>query len=58
MNPNLIHAIVAEHQLELERQAGCCAPAAHHRRLMTPPGLLGRITARHRSSAAPVVCCP
>ena len=48
MNPNLIHAVAAERQHELERQAGCCTPAAQHRRLMTRPGLLGRITARHR----------
>ena len=57
MNPNLIHAVVAEHQHELERQAGCCTPAAQHRRLMTRPGLPGRITARHRYPAASSVCC-
>lgn len=37
MSPNLMHALVAEHQHELERQAGCCTPAAEHRREMTHP---------------------
>ncbi len=57
MSPNLMHALIAEHQQELERQAGCCTPAAEHRREMTLPGFLARITARHHRPGAPAVCC-
>jgi hypothetical protein len=32
MNPNLTLAVIAEHESELERQVGCCTPAAEHRR--------------------------
>lgn len=58
MSPNLMHALVAEHQHELERQAGCCTLAAEHRREMTRPGFLARITPhRHRPAASSAVCC-
>jgi hypothetical protein len=57
MSPNLMHALVAEHQHELERQAGCCTPAAEHRREMTRPGFLARITVRRRYPAGSAVCC-
>lgn len=58
MSPNLMHASGAEHQHELERQAGCCTAAAAHRREMKRPGFLARITPtrRHRPAAA-AVCC-
>jgi hypothetical protein len=57
MNPNLMQAVITERQRELERQAGCCTPAAEHRRLIAGPGWLGRITARHRHHAASAICC-
>lgn len=42
MNPNLMHTVIPERQSELERQAGCCTPAAEHRRAIGRHGLLGR----------------
>jgi hypothetical protein len=57
MTPNLMHALIVEHQRELERQAGCCTPAAERRRSIAPPGLMRRITARHRYREGPAVCC-
>ena len=57
MNPNLMHAVIDEPQNELERQAGCCTPAAQHRREVARHSLLGRITARRRSPTASGVCC-
>jgi len=57
MTPNLSYAVATERQHELERQAGCCTSAAEHRRRTTHPGLLGRLTARHRRPGAPAVCC-
>jgi hypothetical protein len=57
MSPNLMHALVAEHQAELERQAGCCTPTAEHRRLIARPGFLARVTTRRHRPAASVVCC-
>jgi hypothetical protein len=57
MSPNLMHALVAEHQQELARRAGCCTAAAEHRREMTHPDFLARITPhRHRPAASPVCC--
>lgn len=58
MSPNLMHALVAEHQHELERQAGCCTPAAEHRQETTRSGVLARVTARPRHPAGSAVCCP
>ena len=57
MSPNLMNALVAERQQELERQAGCCTPAAEHRREMTRPGFLARVTTRHHRPAASAACC-
>jgi hypothetical protein len=57
MSPDLMRALVAEHQHELERQAGCCTPTAEHRRQMTRPGFLACIAARRRYPAASAVCC-
>jgi hypothetical protein len=56
MNPNLIAAVAAEHQRELERHAGCCTPIAEHRRAVTP-GLRERLPARRRAAGRPAVGC-
>ena len=56
MNPQLIRALVAEQQTELERQAGCRTPAPEHRRSVPRRGLRQRIAAR-RGVPAPRVCC-
>ena len=57
MSPNLIHALAVERQEQLERQAGCCTPAAHHRREMTRSPLFARVTVRRHRPTASVVCC-
>ncbi len=56
MNPNLMHAVIDERQNELERQAGCCTPAAQHRREIRRQRLLKRTTTG-RSTATSTVCC-
>jgi hypothetical protein len=56
MNPHVTRALVAARQAELERQAGCCTPAAEHRRSLNTRGLRQRV-AGHFGVAQPQVCC-
>jgi hypothetical protein len=55
MNPHLTRALVTAYQTDLERQAGCCTPAAEHRREVPRSALRRRIAARR--VPAPRVCC-
>jgi hypothetical protein len=56
MNPYVISAVAAARHDELERQAGCCTPAAEHRRNL-------RAAARERKAGRQLVpgrqpvCC-
>lgn len=59
MNPHLAAALAAERQSDLERMAGCCTPAAEHRRAAHRQVRDQLSALRSRGGAVrPGACCP
>jgi type IV secretory pathway VirD2 relaxase len=56
MNPYVANAVVAARQDELERQAGCCTPAAEHRRTTRAEARAQKAHRRFLSGRRSVCC--